>query len=47
LIESDELGYSPREALEEYNRIDPRFLHGSDNLRRQARQDEWDEWEMF
>ena len=47
LMESDELGYSPREALEIYNRTDPRFLYGSDNLRRQARQDQWDDFEMF
>ena len=47
LMESDELGYSPREALEIYNRTDPRFLYGSDNLRRQARQDQWDNFEMF
>ena len=47
LMESDELGYSPREALEIYNRTDPRFLYGSDNLRRQARQDQWDDLEMF
>jgi len=47
LMESDELGYSPREALEIYNQTDPRFLHGSDNIRRQIRKEAWDDWEMF
>ena len=48
LMESDALGYTPREALEIYNKTDPRFLHGSDNIKRQTRQETFDDdWEMF
>lgn len=48
LLESDELGYSPREALEIYNRTDPRFLHGAANLRNQIKEEDLDtDWEMF
>jgi hypothetical protein len=48
LVESDELGYSPREALEIYSKTDPKFLYGADNLRTQIKKEDFDdEWEMY
>lgn len=47
LINSDELGYTPREAFEQYSQTDPRFLYGSENVKRQAREENWDDYDLF
>ena len=47
LINSDELGYTPREAFEQYSQTDPRFLYGSENIKRQARKEAWDDYDLF
>jgi len=47
LIDSDELGYTPREAFEQYSQTDPRFLYGSENIKRQAKEEAWDDYDLF
>ena len=47
LMDSDELGYTPREAFEQYSQTDPRFLYGSENVKRQAREENWDDYDLF
>lgn len=47
LINSDELGYTPREAFKQYSQTDPRFLYGSENVKRQAREENWDDYDLF
>lgn len=47
LIDSDELGYTPREAFEQYSQTDPRFLYGSENIKRQAKEEAWDDYNLF
>ena len=47
LIDSDELGYTPREAFEQYSQTDPHFLYGSENVKRQAREEAWDDYDLF
>ncbi len=46
LIKS-EAGYSPEEALDIYNRTDPSFLYGKQNIKQQAQDEYWDELNLF
>jgi hypothetical protein len=48
LLKSDELGYTPQEAFEIYSNTDPRFLYGNENMKRQAKEETWDDdYELF
>jgi len=47
LLKSDELGYTPQEAFEYYIKTDPRFLYGSQDVKRKIREEDWDDYELF
>lgn len=47
LLKSDELGYTPQEAFEHYSQTDPRFLYGSQNIKRKLNEENWDDYGLF
>lgn len=47
LLKSDELGYTPQEAFEHYSQTDPRFLYGSQSIKREANEENWDDYGLF
>lgn len=47
LLKSDELGYTPQEAFEHYSQTDPRFLYGSQNMKRKVNEENWDDYGLF
>jgi len=47
LLKSDELGYTPQEAFEQYRQTDLRLLHGSQNFKHKIKEEAWDDYGLF